>query len=81
MPVNAMSEAFEAQGISMTGKPAKPKQPRKLTEEGLDNLLSIVAYSLTHGGIINPIVKTIQAYGFKDEKEFLKKYADRLKKY
>lgn len=75
-----MSEAFAAQGITSSGKPAQPKQPRKLTEEDLDNLLSIVAYSLTHGGIIKPIVKTIQAYGFKDEKEFLTKYADRLKK-
>lgn len=63
-----MSEAFAAQGITSSGKPAQPKKPRKLTEEDLDNLLSIVAYSLTHGGIIKPIVNTIQAYGFKDEK-------------
>ncbi|WP_432647014.1 replication initiation protein [Mitsuokella sp.] len=76
-----MSEAFAAQGITSSGKRAQPKKPRKLTEEDLDNLLSIVAYSLTHGGIIKPIVKTIQAYGFKDEKEFLTKYAERLKKY
>lgn len=75
-----MSEAFAAQGISMSDKPAKSKKPRKLTEDELDNLLSIVAYEIKHDGLSDAVVKMIQAYGFKNSQEFILKYADRLRK-
>lgn len=77
-----MSEAFAAQGISLTGKPKKPKKKdRELTEDELDNLLSIVAYELKHDGLSNAVIKMIEACGFRDDREFILKYADRLRKY
>lgn len=77
-----MSEAFAAQGISLTGKPAKPKKKdRELTEDELENLLSIVAYELKHDGLSNAVIKMIEACGFRDDREFILKYADRLRKY
>ena len=76
-----MSEAFAAQGISLTGEMTKPKkESRELTEDELENLLSIVAYELNHDGISNAVAKMIQACGFKDDREFILKYADRLRK-
>lgn len=76
-----MLEAFAAQGITSSGKPAQPKKPRELTEDELENLLSIVAYELNHDGISNAVANMIQACGFRDDREFILKYADRLRKY
>ncbi len=76
-----MSEAFAVQGISLTrAKPEKTGQ-RKLTEEALENLLSIVAHAIKHDAVSDAIINMIKAYGFRDQNEFYRKYWNRLSKF
>lgn len=76
-----MAEAFAAQGISLTGATPKKIEQRELTEEALENLLSIVAHAVKHDAVSDAIINMIKAYGFKDQNEFYRKYWSRLSSY
>lgn len=53
-------------------------EKRELTEEALENLLSIVSYAIKHDAVNEPVINMIKAYGFKDQSEFYRKYWKQL---